>query len=794
MAGRQTIPIEVALNCAKCGASCTFVEECTDPAYSPGEILLMQCPTRGCKEKPWFYCNTCKRKCYRNGLSGHASRKMHIQKHASVYPPLPAPPPDPPAAKVDPVPAFPGDNTMGNFETDNMAMDEAVMEATDEFIQKMENELAAAHVENATSCMGTITNITPAGSSEQFTTMPQKGNEWLAEALKDVPRATFQEMHLAFASPQLQHMKNFYMAELGSGEGKSGGGIMYVTARAFQQCKDSQLDRKRVPDFDEAFFHFNRLTQFQSMTEAQRERQSIIDKMWVENGESKLLKQTCVPPHNQLGRHYGSSGKHSMWNNLPAPKAVDVGGVAYVSPRAIVTFMMANGILIDDMKVTYDDEIVSDDPARKVHHVSESKKVVNWMNEIRSNFYGIGNGAPKSNHGAPKPSVVICLGLSDWADAFGPSKVKNNRNSVLCKSFTISAPKHLVNATANTFPVATGLKNATGWAEVDRLFHKELEELTRSPVPIPFYNNVLKKLVPCFLRRLVVMSDKQERNSLSGTIACTSDTFRCFGVSGRLSSPICNVTKVARTVSQQKPPGFGWSERCIKQNTGSNGHLFPACTRCRKASLIKLGLDFPKQNGPCTKCANWDLLPTAGRASLNFLRHDDYPTKVVEGSPVPAPDGRDIFGEDVFLPFLSTTWGIMKQACKFAFYQANRPGRGNGWTKKQTVCYLRYCGVSNELGGQLHEAAINCRKAKQQDTIDYSNPIGIGTFTFPAVWLSTHLQLADHIEAAMHQLFLGIAKSNLELTDMWLASPESGKNLSLSGFRNARTYQGLAPI
>ena len=281
------------------------------------------------------------------------------------------------------------------------------------------------------------------------------------------------------------------------------------------------------------------------------------------------------------------------------------------------------------------------------------------------------------------------------------------------------------------------------------------------------------------------MSDKQERNSLSGTIACTSNTFRCFGVSGRLSSPICNVTKVARTVSQQKPPGFGWSEWCIKQNTGSNGHLFPACTRCRKASLIKLGLDFPKQNGPCTKCANWDLLPTAGRASLNFLRHDDYPTKVVEGSPVPAPDGRDIFGENVFLPFLSTTWGIMKQACKFAFYQANRPGRGNGWTKKQTVCYLRYCGVSNELGGQLHEAAINCRKAKQQDTIDYSNPIGIGTFTFPAVWLSTHLQLADHIEAAMHQLFLGIAKSNLELTDMWLASPESGKNLSLSGFRNA---------
>ena len=792
MAGRLITPLDKALHCAKCGTKAGFVEECTDTAFSAGEIILIQCPAHGCKEKPWFYCQSCKKRCYRNGLLQHAKRKKHIEQHAIAYPPLPPPPPDPPAAITDEaLPTFPGDGPMdqGNDDT----MDFITMD-TEDFHKQMEEDLSATHLENATSSMDSGTQQSTTSNSEHFPVVPTQGNEWLVEALKQYPRATVQEMFAAFAKPEVQHMKNFWVAELGSGEGKCGGGVMYLAARAFQQSKDSQIDRNRIPDFEEAFWHFSCLIQYQSMNDAQRWRQSKIDKALLDNvRDNSFFKHTFLPPHHQLGRYYGSSGQHSMWNNLPCPKAVDIDGVGYVSPRAILTFLMANAIPIDDIRISSDDEIVHHDPITLVHHVCDSRKAVNWMNELRRGYFGIRvRGAPKLKNGAPKYPTVICLTLSDWTDGFGPGKVKNNRNAVDCKSFTISAPKHLVNATNNTFPVAMGLKNAGGWPTVERLFRKELEELTSSPEPTLFYNGAVQKIVPCFLRRFVVMSDKAERNGLSSTIACTSDNHRCFSVSGKLSSPICSVAKVEQFLTRRsqvtKAVPYGWSEPFVPRDTGNNGAVFVACLECRKVGLSKLGLDVLLDDDiattPCQKCANWDLLPRSESPSLDFPAHQDYPTSITEGSPVAPPKGRDCFGEETKLPFLQLDWPVMKQACRFAFYQASRSGTGKAWTKPLTMCYLRYCGVSNKVSAELHHAAKACAKAKQQETVDYTDEEKIWNFYFPAAWLSSEITLRDYVEAVMHQLFLGIAESNYDLIADWLKQSPATAKVSLAGFQN----------
>ena len=204
-----------------------------------------------------------------------------------------------------------------------------------------------------------------------------------------------------------------------------------------------------------------------------------------------------------------------MWNNIPCPLPRDIGGVAYVSPRAIITNAMANGVPVDDLYVTKNDasKICAFNEATKVNYVRECRKVHDWLNQIKQDYYIYDSkgGAPNadSNSGAPeKKPVVICVVVSDWTDGFGPDKVKNNRNSIECKSFTMGAPEHNGNATDNTFAVALGLKNAPGWSRVERLFREDLEALCGTDKPITLYHGVMQKMVPCFFHRAVVLSDK----------------------------------------------------------------------------------------------------------------------------------------------------------------------------------------------------------------------------------------------------------------------------------------------
>ena len=794
MASKQ-LTIEQALNCAKCGTTATFVEDCHHPSYEAGEVALIACPNFFCKEKPWFHCKSCKKRCYRNVLVKHATTNRHVLQHASEYPapvatkvanPDPTPMTDPCTPTDFAFPDFPMEtNTEDADDLDFVTMD------TEQFHEQMNKELSKTHIDNATSSMDVPTKIGPSSTPSQFPKISMRGNEWLEEVMADTPIATVHQMFDVFSGPELEKMKNFWVAEQASGDGHCGGGLPYVAARAFQQVRDSQLDLNRIPDYDEAVWQFRNLVQHHSMNEKQQRRQSQLNMALARHlPADTFLKHTFIPLNHQLGRYYGITGQHSMWNNLPAPKAVEVDGVAYVSPKAIITFVMANGIPIDDIFLREQGgPIVQPD---KVHHVSQSNKAVNWINSIRADYYGSDSGAPNSKNGAPKFPVVICCSLSDWCDGFGPSRTKNNRNSVDLKSFTVSPPKHLVNATNNTFPVAMGLKKARGWTQVENMFRKELEELTTSKKPILLYNGVLQKVVPYFFRRFVVMSDKAERNGLTGTLGCGSNLHKCFGVSGNIQTPSCNVDEIERCLNQERKNSkalpFGWSGNYVQQNV--NGAIFPACYNCRKMSLQKLGVTFGLDNvniSDCKACSNWNLLPENVSVSLDFPAHKDYPKSIAEGSPVPPPRGRDVFEEGISLPFIQIEWDVMKAACKFAFYQASRPKKA--WSKGTTTCYLKHCGISNELAERLYDAAKACSKGKQQDTINYSQAEGVGTFEFPASWLSREISVRDYIEAVMHQLFLGIASSNFDIIQRWMAESPSSSKIGLSPFKS--TLQNL---
>lgn len=776
-----------------------FVEEHSGPDFSPGEIVVINCPNVHCKEKPWFYCKSCKCRNYLSGLKKHASRKRHQEQHAILYPPqVPIPPPPPMQSThtlTQDFPSFPDD--YDPFVSNDDINDASMMDGI-ELYEALEKDLASTHVEFGDSPMDVsapAANIkqTTAEGHSHFPKINNEGNEWLAEAFKDVNLATVQELFSVFSAPELRPMKNFWVAELGSGEGRCGGGAMYLAGRAFQQVKDGQLDRCRFPDFEEAKWQLINLIQYQSMNEKQRHRQSRINKTLMQYFPPEMFfKQTLLPPYNQLGRYYGSSGQHSMWNNLPCPAAKDIDGVAYVSVRAIVAFAMANAIPIDDVLVTADSpDTTGPDHLRRVHNVDECQKSVDWYRKIQSTYYGSKNGAPNSNSnsGAPKHPAIVCINLSDWADGFEAAKVKSNRNAIDSKTFTISPPKCQVNGTDNTFPLAVGLKRAKGWRKIAQMFREEVEELTCSPEPILFYHGGIQKLVPCVFKRFAVLSDKMERNGLTGTIGCGSDIHRCFGVSGKVQTPPCKVKQVETFLRKQASgttkAKFGWSNKFIDSANGQNGAVFPSCPTCRIAGLNRLiggvGVEDPIT---CNQCQNWDLLGPEGdiNMTLQFPAHNDWPTWITQGCPVAPPKGRDIFGEGVTLPFVRITWKMMINASKFAFYQASRPKKF--WTKGITTCFLKYCGLSQHLADLVHTTARACCKAKLQDNIDYSLTDSIGKFQFHPNWLSQDVSVEDFIEAIMHQLFLGAAESNFELIGLWLSESPAAAKVPHSRFLN----------
>lgn len=632
------------------------------------------------------------------------------------------------------------------------------------------------------------------------------GNEWLDKLFVNTRKATKDEVIAAFEHPKLDHMKIFYLSELASGENKCGGGLMYLAGRAFQQAKDSQLADDQYPDYNEAKWQVNYMIQYQSMNERQRQRQSHLDQAlisWVKEQqqtqfclvkEQSFFKVTYLPPSNQLGRFYGSSGQHSIYNGLPAPRAENIDGVAYVSPLATVAFVMGMGIPIDDIVVTADSAPVNTGSAERVHNVDQCQKAAEWYCDIQKNYYG----SEKAPGVPPKHPAVICLTLSDWSDGFDSAKVKSNRSAIQSKTFTVSPPKHVGNGTDNTFAVALGLKKAPGWKKVEELFRMELEELTQSKEPILLYHGVLQKMVPCFFKRFAVLSDKAERNILTGTLGCGSNLHKCFGVSGNIQTPSCRLYELEEFLNYQKTGAnkaeYGWAEKYIeKQNNNGavfNGAVFPSCKDCRRDRLLNLlGLNTNTQDPPrCKACHDWELVAPPGSGKvLKFPAHKDYPKYTIAGSPVPPPSGRDIFGENVVLPFLDMSWDFMIQACKFAFYQASREKKG--WTKGSTVCYLKHCGVSNNLADQLYDAAKESSKGNGEQPVNYNSSVKIGNFYFDPAWLSKEITLQDFIEAIMHQVFLGATESNHELITTWLSDLPKGANASTSGF--LKTLQEL---
>ena len=76
-------------------------------------------------------------------------------------------------------------------------------------------------------------------------------------------------------------------------------------------------------------------------------------------------------------------------------------------------------------------------------------------------------------------------------------------------------------------------------------------------------------------------------------------------------------------------------------------------------------------------------------------------------------------------------------------------------------------GIPLKISDSIYDAANSVFKEGRQNEVDFDNPEMVDIISFPSAWIDPKLQIGCYIETIMHQLCLGVAKSNFELCSIW---------------------------
>lgn len=749
-------PLESPAHCSKCknlAATCVEITK----GYYPGECLMLACMNRSCKSTSWAYCKTCKITLVAKwARKGHSDSNKHKENARGQVNELisDAIIPSPEGSPVNST----GNNkkrSRADFDGDEEASD--IMDVGDFCEGKPEEQAAILAQPEAP--------IYPISEAIAF------GNGWMLDFVQNQAKAAPSEVNDVFRNNK--NMMYFYAAEHQSPPGRCGGGIRYLVARAFM--KTELVEVWRMPTLEEAKYHFEAFAQYQSMNEKQRRRHlKLLSYLTREESSLKyLLTTTHNPNASDIDQYYGRQGSHSLWNTLPIPMFQNVHSIAYASPVEIVKYLFANAVPVDDMNSAIKSR--QKKKGRAIVNVSESKSAAELLERI-------------SESGNKK---IIPLWATDWRDGFGPSRTKNNRNSVVAWTLTIAPPKENINATSNTFLMALGVKKNKAWPEVERMVYRELKELSKPSSPITVYSLATKTTLQVCLGRFAALEDKVERADATATISYSSDYHRCFGKILKIEAPKCAVSELQEHHRREVHGNiddqikWGWSKGFVN-GEGKNGGFLPSCYVCRQRRLHKLGVPFNVGllDNNCILCADWELEPTAPNIAegLRFAPGKNYPKESNSGCPVAPPIGREVPMDS--LAVISLSQEFLKQAVRFAFYNCsikkNAALGHKPWTKAICSDYLRACGISKTLSDEFFDCAKEQRQQPADQEVNYNSDDGIGSFKFPPAW-SSDLPIQMHIEMLMHQLFLGIAEDSFELSDIWFKKASMGT----ATFRNA---------
>lgn len=749
----------------------------TEKYYSLGlgDCIRFTCWNKACKTSCWYFCVVCDKELKRNSVAYHfESSKVHLANVAASMQHSPGA--DKKRADFF-VPSSPCSSTLAG---NKRSTSDAFMEAFPR-VRGWESPLRNGTVVKEEIDNESISHQDEADNGsvlEEPTTYKrafvQDDARWLIALFVHKPKCSAGEVSASLEGhPKMQR---FWVAEHATPDNYVGGGLRYLVGRMFQRTE--LLEERALPDYKSAEWHLYNFMQFMSLSEKQRKRQARLLMPLIEAHGSFKSTMSSIVSLKQLKSHYSATNKHSLWNILPIPENQNVHGVAYVDPVSCIRYAFAKGLPLDDF--WYDpNKRLKRQIVNKVLHISECKKLEDFLRLVDAH-----------NRDSDGPIVVIYVIW--WRDAFQSAKVKQNRKSMTAMTLSISPTKHKVNAVNNTFLIGLGLKtNKEGWEEVEHRMRRDLDCISDLQKPLMIYHGTLKTMVPVIIKPIAVLADKPERCDWTYTLGFQSPYHRCFGKSFRVDS-----LKVRREVEdyflnqmagEDSPTShWGWSEDCFAQPEDGaflNGSKLASCWVCRRARINRLSTKRNDLEGGneidlvvdalasrhCLTgcCADWCIDETTTHI-LPFKRPSCYPTFCAPNSPVDPPEGREVPAE--MLHFVPLSLSFLKQAVKFAFFNASRKTRRDSqWNQQQLMGYLRTCGIATKTQKAIFRAAKAARG--KDNEIDYDNRETLGTFRYPATWLMA-VDIVDYCECVMHLCCLGVQKSLLVVGDQY--APEAG--------------------
>jgi hypothetical protein len=558
-----------------------------------------------------------------------------------------------------------------------------------------------------------------------------------------------------------------------------GSGGTYLLQKAFN------LGEQTVISNDEQRFIFELTTLLINMTLEDRKKMGYIIGCVVDRNDKdkSIFKSIRVPRSLNDFDTILLSGKDSIVKNIPRPKVqmTQDGTHAFVSLIDVVAHVLATDTPIEAL------------PSK---NACGSPYLFQRYMDFKTEVFTPATGTVAAKvlsmelHQNSDLDDILYLFMKEWSDDFDPSHTKSNRAQAWMKTFTISPPTSRENKTQNTCIAILGSKG-DDHDPVEELFTKDLSCLSSSR-GMKFYHGGLNMVINVKAGVLTTCVDRPERTKLFGIGDHNGTYSTCWGIStvvditGKTNSlSSCNgcrlrnlreYTQMSPSISNKHVSSSATGKKtkldsdadpylCIPGNMedshedSESDHYIADEAEDEQEVLNhddQSTVDDMKPRGrtcPENKCASWNILDP----HMSFPIPDKFPMKADQSFTGNIPSGRDVCRirstNVTWLVTVNLTLPWLESVARYAFHHIAKNGQKKvqyHWNKQEFVTYCRTCGFTNALSMSIENAARHGLQC----------PI-------PTRWKRERALEKCHY-AAMHMLFLGHVKSNMELFSKWL--------------------------
>ena len=315
-----------------------------------------------------------------------------------------------------------------------------------------------------------------------------------------------------------------------------------------------------------------------------------------------------------------------------------------------------------------------------------------------------------------RPLVIL---FDEWRDKFEGATVKKNRRNVHANTMTFLGPKGSHTNPHYTYTVCIGSGSYNSLAAEKELAPGLNSLMSRVH---SFYSGIHKRIVPVLLFPRSSIQDRPER---------------CYST---------NILSQGSPLTRR----WGWVSNFKYRKLVS-------CWVCHWRRLRTLGdphVDITNDRR-CYDCGDFEY-KNVPELSWNPV-DDKYPTECcLCGLCPPVPSDRPVPQEGPLAPHPQTfTWIL--DCIRYAIHHRIR----EVWTKDQTLCFLKECGLNKNTGVHIENILVNDVRAQNVYVPDEEI---LDIVSLPS-W-TRNFPLHDYIDAPMH-LLKGIVMDSMDDSSTW---------------------------